>query len=58
MSDRSAMFLVFVGLLLAFGGVGGTEHAVTDMELFQSTVVAFVGVLIMGCGALGINQNG
>jgi hypothetical protein len=58
MSDRSSMFLVFMGILLAMGGVGGTENAVTDLELVQSSMVALVGVLLMWCGTLGIQQNG
>ena len=58
MSDRSSMFLVFLGILLAMGGVGGTENAVTDLELIQSSMVALVGVLLMWCGTLGIQQNG
>ena len=58
MSDRSSMFLVFMGILLAMGGVGGTENAVTDLELIQSSMVALVGVLLMWCGTLGIQQNG
>jgi hypothetical protein len=52
------MFLVFMGILLAMGGVGGTENAVTDLELIQSSMVALVGVLLMWCGTLGIQQNG
>ena len=58
MSDRSSMFLVFVGILLAMAGVGGVENAMTDMALVQSTLVSLVGMLLMWCGTLGIQQNG
>jgi hypothetical protein len=52
------MFLVFVGILLAMAGVGGVENAMTDMALVQSTLVSLVGMLLMWCGTLGIQQNG
>ena len=60
MSDKSAMFLFIVGLLMAFGGVGGVEQSLTNLELIQSTLVAIVGLAVMGCGVLAIKtqQNG
>ncbi len=60
MSEKSAMFLVFVGMLMAMGGVGGVENSIETLELVQSFVVALVGVCVMGCGVLAIRvqQNG
>lgn len=60
MSERSVMFLTIVGLIMALGGVGGVEQSITDLELVQSTLVAIVGVCVMGCGVLAIRvqQNG
>jgi uncharacterized membrane protein len=60
MSEKSAMFLVAVGLLMAFGGVGGVEQSIATIELVQSIAVALVGLAVMGCGVLAIKvqQNG
>ena len=60
MSERSAFFLFFVGFLMAFGGVGGVEQSITNVELVQSLAVAIVGLAVMGCGVLAIKvaQNG
>ena len=60
MSEKSSMFLVAVGLLMTFGGVGGVENSVGNLDLLQSTLVAIVGLAIMGCGVLAIKtqQNG
>ena len=60
MSEKSAMFLVAVGLLMALGGVGGVEQSIATIELVQSIAVALVGLAVMGCGVLAIKvqQNG
>jgi hypothetical protein len=60
MSERSAFFLVIVGLLMAMGGAGGIEQSLDNMTLVQSTLVALAGLAVMGCGVLGIKvaQNG
>lgn len=60
MSERSAMFLVFVGLVMAMAGVGGVENSFDALALVQSLLVAIVGVCVMGCGVLAIRvqQNG
>jgi hypothetical protein len=60
MSERSAMFLVFTGLVTTMFGVGGVEHSLTNVELLQSLAVSVVGLGIMGCGVLAIQaqQNG
>ena len=60
MSERSAMFLVFTGLVTTMFGVGGVEHSISNVELLQSLAVSVVGLGIMGCGVLAIRvqQNG
>jgi hypothetical protein len=60
MSERSAMFLVFTGLVTTMFGVGGVEHSISNVELLQSLAVSVVGLAIMGCGVLAIQaqQNG
>ena len=60
MTERSAMFLVIAGLVLAMLGVGGIENSIETVELLQSIAVSIVGLAVMGCGALAIRvqQNG
>ena len=60
MSERSAMFLVFTGLVTTMFGVGGVENSISNVELLQSLAVSVVGLGIMGCGVLAIQaqQNG
>lgn len=60
MSEKSAMFLVIVGLLIAMAGAGGVEQSIAAVELLQSIAVAIVGLAVMGCGVLAIKvqQNG
>ncbi len=57
MSERSAMFLVFTGLILTMFGVGGVENSVTDTELGSSVAVSLVGTLIMWAGTLGLRNS-
>jgi len=57
MSERSAMFLVVVGLILTMLGVGGVENSVTDTELGSSVAVSVVGTLIMWAGTLGLRNS-
>lgn len=60
MTERSAMFLVITGLVMAMAGVGGVENSFETVELAQSIAVAIVGLALMACGALAIRvqQNG
>jgi hypothetical protein len=60
MTERSAMFLVITGLVMAMLGVGGVENSFETVELVQSIAVAIVGLAVMACGALAIkvSQNG
>ena len=57
MSERSAMFLVFTGLILTAFGVGGVENSITDTELLSSVAVSLVGTLIMWAGTLGLRNS-
>lgn len=57
MSEKSAFYLFIVGFLMAFGGVGGVEQSLTNLELIQSTLVAIVGLAVMGCGVLAIKTQ-
>ena len=50
---KSAMFLVITGLLLTLGAVGGLEN---DGPLLDCTLVAVVGLAVMGCGSLMISR--
>jgi len=60
MSEKSAMFLVFTGLITTMFGVGGVENSFTNSELLQALAVSVTGLGIMGCGVLAIQaqQNG
>ena len=54
MTKEGAGFLMFVGLIITFGGVGGIEVSLTDTQLMSSMIVSIVGLLVMYCGLLGI----
>jgi hypothetical protein len=47
---KSAGFLMFTGLILVMGGVGGIENSITDTELLSGTVISFLGCAVMWCG--------
>lgn len=57
MSEKSAMFVAMVGLVMTLGGVGGVENSITNAELLDSVIVAVVGLMVMGCGVLAIKQQ-
>jgi hypothetical protein len=57
MSERTAMFLVVLGLLLTAAGVGGIENSITDGELLGSVLASLTGLLIMYCGTLAMKVN-
>jgi hypothetical protein len=52
MNKDGAYFLMFVGFLITFAGVGGIEVSITDTELLSSMFVAIVGLLVSYCGML------
>jgi hypothetical protein len=47
---KSAGFLLFTGLILVMGGVGGIENSVAEAELLSSTVISLLGCAVMWCG--------
>jgi len=54
MNKDGAMFLMIVGLIITFGGVGGIEVSGTDTEMLGSMLVAILGLATMYCGLLAI----
>jgi hypothetical protein len=49
MMDK-AMVMFTVGFLMTFGGVGGIENSMDNMELALGVVVSGVGLLVMWVG--------
>ena len=47
----------FLGLILAMGGAGGVETSLTNLALFQSVAVAFLGICIMYVGILFVGRE-
>ena len=45
-----AMVMFTVGFLMTFGGVGGIENSMDNMELALGVVVSGVGLLVMWVG--------
>lgn len=56
MSTREQGFMFITGLVLTMAGVGGVENSMDNTSLVQSTLIALVGLAIMGCGVLA-NQT-
>jgi hypothetical protein len=56
MSKHAAWFMFTVGFFLVAGGVGTIEQSVTDAALYDGILVAVLGLMIMGCGSLGMRQ--
>jgi hypothetical protein len=52
MNKDGANFLILVGLLITFGGVGGIEVSETNTELLGSMIVSILGLATMYCGLL------
>jgi hypothetical protein len=52
MTRFEANFLMIVGFLITFGGVGGIEVSANDSELLGSMIVSIVGLLVLYCGLL------
>ena len=55
-TEKQAMFVVIVGLLVTMLGVGGVENSMTDTELLQSLAVAVTGLGCMYCGTVMIKR--
>lgn len=56
MTNKQAMFVFIVGMLMTFGAVGGIEQSVENTDLMSSMLVAIVGLLTMYCGMLGMRN--
>ena len=56
MTNKQAMFVFIVGLLMTFGAVGGIEQSVENTDLMSSMLVAILGLLTMYCGMLGMRN--
>jgi len=56
MTKHAAWFMFTVGFFLTAGGVGTIEQSVTDAALWDGILVAVIGLMIMGCGSLGMKQ--
>ena len=52
MTRFEANFLLVVGFLITFAGVGGIEVSQNDTELLGSMIVSIVGLLMTYCGLL------
>ena len=50
------MMWFMIGLILAMGGVGGVETSLSNWALFQSTVIAIVGLAFMAVGVSYVND--
>ncbi len=50
------MMFFMIGLILAMGGVGGVETSLSNWVLFQSSVIAFVGIALMAVGVSYVNE--
>ena len=56
MTNKQAMFVFVVGMLMTFGAVGGIETSVDNSALMSSMLVAILGLLTMYCGMLGMRN--
>ena len=52
MNKNGATFLILVGFLITFAGVGGIEVSQTDTEMLGSMLVAILGLATSYCGVL------
>ncbi len=55
-TEKQAMFVFIVGLLVTMLGVGGVENSITNTELLQSLAVAVTGLACMYCGTVMIKR--
>jgi hypothetical protein len=56
MNKPSAFFLIIAGLFVTIAGVAGIEASMNDQGLMNAGAVALVGILVLGCGVLGLSQ--
>jgi len=55
-TEKQAMFVFVVGLILTMFAVGGVENSITNTELLQSLAVAVTGLGCMFCGTVMIKR--
>ena len=55
-TEKQAMFVFVVGLILTMFAAGGVENSITNTELLQSLAVAVTGSGCMFCGTLMIKR--
>jgi hypothetical protein len=56
MYPKSGMFCFVAGFFVTAFAVGGIEQSLTDDVLIQCSLVAIVGLLIMGAGTMMIKE--
>lgn len=54
---KASFFVFIVGFITTAFGVGGVENSITNTELAQATMVAMVGLAIMGCGTQLVSRE-
>ena len=50
------MIRIMIGLLIAFGAVGGIEHSQTDLDLFYAALTASFGLMLMASGLAFVKE--
>jgi len=55
-TEKQAMFVFVVGLILTMFAVGGVENSITNTELLTSVLVAATGLGCMFCGTVMIKR--
>jgi len=54
MTRKETNFILIVGFIITFGGVGGIEVSQTDTEMWGSMIVSIIGLLVMYAGILAM----
>ena len=57
MTTKTAVFMFFFGLLLAFGAVGGMEDPAKMDYLLEQILTAILGLGLMWTGTLGMKNS-
>ena len=54
MTKNIAAWMTLFGFLLTFGAVGGMDNPDQAEYFLEQLIMAFTGLGLMGCGALGL----
>ena len=54
MTRNETNFILIVGFIITFGGVGGIEVSQTDTEMMGSMIVSIIGLLVLYAGILAM----